>query len=124
MKPILTTEDECEKCKGKKTELMFVGATPTHTPFRIVKKLKGNTSIQLRRVFPELKFLGYQKHYGKGFPNLWAIGYYCGSAGHVSQDSVKRYILEQEGKDVFEYSIYGDSSGQTKIGNFSLKRWF
>jgi len=30
-----------------------------------------------------------------------------GSAGHVSPDEVKRYILEQDGKDVFEYSIYG-----------------
>ena len=99
---------------------LFVGATPTHRPFEIVKKIKGNTSIQLRRVFPDLKFLGYQNHW-KRFDALWAIGYYVGSAGHVSQDSVKRYILEQEGKDVFEYSIYGDSSGQTKIGDFSSK---
>lgn len=38
---------------------------------------------------------------------------------HVSQDAVKRYILEQEGKDVFEYSIFGDPTGQTKIGDFS-----
>lgn len=33
----------------------------------------------------------------------WARGYYCGSAGHVSQEQVKRYIQEQMGKDVFEY---------------------
>jgi len=26
---------------------------------------------------------------------------------------------EQQGKDVFEYSIFGDASGQTKIGDFS-----
>lgn len=97
---------------------LFVGAKPTHTPFKIVKQLKGNTSIQLRRVFPYLKYLGYQKHV-KRFPSLWARGYYCGSAGHVSQDSVKRYILEQEGKDVFEYNIYGcPSELDVKIGNF------
>jgi len=35
-----------------------------------------------------------------------------------NQDAVKRYILEQEGKDVFEYSISGDPIGQTKIGDF------
>lgn len=29
----------------------------------------------------------------------------------------KRYIQEQEGKDVFEYSVFG--SPQQKIGNFS-----
>ena len=44
--------------------------------------------------------------HGSGFDNLWARGYYCGSAGHVSQEQVKRYIQEQMGKDVFEYDIY------------------
>jgi len=43
---------------------LFVGAKPTVTPFKIIHKLKGNTSIQLRRCFPELKYLGYnsRKH--------------------------------------------------------------
>ena len=92
---------------------LFVGAKPTVTPFKIIHKLKGNTSIQLRRCFPELRYLGYKKHFGKGFDNLWARGYYCGSAGHVSQ--------EQQGKDVFEYDIYGcptELKGQLKIGDF------
>ena len=52
-------------------------------------------------------------------------GYYCGSAGHVSQEAVKRYINEQEGKDVFEYNVFG--SPNQKIGNFTgqqkLERW-
>lgn len=95
----------------------FVGAKPTHRPCDIVHQLKGNTSIQLRRVFPELKYLGYQTHY-KRFPSLWARGYYCGSAGHVSQEAVARYIAEQQGKkDVFEYSIFGHP--EVKIGNFT-----
>ena len=100
---------------------LFVGARPTHNPANIIKRLKGNTSIQLRRCFPELKYLGYKFHYKK-FKNLWARGYYCGSAGHVSQEQVKRYILEQEGKDVFEYDIYNcpkELKGQLKIGDFT-----
>ncbi|MFH1053786.1 MAG: IS200/IS605 family transposase [Candidatus Woesearchaeota archaeon] len=100
---------------------LFVGAKPTVTPFKIIHKLKGNTSIQLRRCFPDLRYLGYKQHIGKGFDNLWARGYYCGSAGHVSQDQVKRYIQEQQGKDVFEYDIYGcptELKGQLKIGDF------
>jgi len=36
--------------------------------------------------------------------------------GHVSQEAVKRYIQEQEGKDVFEYSVFG--SPNQKIGDF------
>jgi len=58
----------------------------------------------------------------KKFKSLWAVGYYCESAGHVSQEQVKRYILEQEGKDVFEYDIYNcpkDLKGQLKIGDFT-----
>jgi len=96
---------------------LFVGAKPTDTPYKIVKQLKGNTSIQIRRCFPDLRYLGCKQHFGKGFDSLWAIGYYCGSAGHVSQEAVKRYIQEQEGKDVFEYSVFG--SPQQKIGNFT-----
>jgi putative transposase len=95
---------------------LFVGSNPNLKPCDIVHKIKGNTSIQLRRCFPHLKYLGF--HYGKVFDCLWATGYYCGSAGHVSQDAVRRYIEEQQGKDVFEYSIFGDTKGQSKIGDF------
>jgi putative transposase len=95
---------------------LFVGAKPTHTPYQIVKQLKGNSSIQLRRCFKFLKYLHYRG--GKVFDSLWAVGYYCGSAGHVSQEAVKRYINEQWGKDVFEYSIFSGSP-QNKIGDFT-----
>lgn len=67
--------------------------------------------------FEQYRKMASKQHYGKGFSNLWAIGYYCGSAGHVSQDAVKRYIEEQQGKDVFEYSVYG--SPNQKIGDFT-----
>ena len=101
---------------------LFVGAKPTIMPCRIVQKLKGNTSIQLRRVFRDLRYLGFPNKFGSGFKNLWARGYYCGSAGHVSQEQVKRYIQEQEGKDVFEYDVFNcpkELKGQLKIGDFS-----
>ena len=49
----------------------------------------------------------------------WARGYYVGSAGHVSQDAVKRYILEQQGKDVFQFVVYGSPDKQSKIGDFT-----
>ncbi len=101
---------------------LFIGAKPTNNPADIVKRLKGNTSIQLRRCFTDVRYLGYKQHFGKGFDNLWARGYYCGSAGHVSQEQVKRYIQEQDGKDIFEYDIYNcpeKLKGQLKIGDFS-----
>ncbi len=94
---------------------LFVSAKPNHRPCDIIQKIKGNTSIQLRLCFPKLKHLGYPTL--KRYKNLWARGYYVGSAGHVSQDSVKKYILEQQGKDVFEYNVYGNKKQQ--IGDFS-----
>jgi putative transposase len=97
---------------------LFIGALPIHTPYKIVKQLKGNTSTQLRRCFKQLTVYGNQEYWGRQ-DNLWARGYYIGSAGHVSQDAVRRYIEEQQGKDVFEYNIFGDITGQTKIGDFS-----
>jgi hypothetical protein len=63
-----------------------------------------------------LKRLGYPI---KQYNSLWAVGYYVGSAGHVSQDSVLKYILEQQGKDVFDFNVYGDVSQQSKIGDFT-----
>lgn len=100
---------------------LFVGAKPTINPANLIKLIKGNTSKQLRQAIPDLKYLGYEKHY-KRFDNLWARGYYCGTAGHVSQEQVRRYILEQEGKSVFEYDIYGcpdKLKGQLTIGDFT-----
>ena len=100
---------------------LFIGAKPTHTPYKIVAQIKGNTSRQLRLVFKDIRYLNFPRKIGKGFDSLWADGYYCGSAGHVSQDSVKRYINEQEGKKVFEYDIYEcpkELKGQLKIGKW------
>jgi len=97
---------------------LFVSASPTDTPADIIHKIKGNTSIQLRRCFKDLKHLGYPTL--KEYDSLWARGYYVGSAGHVSQDAVKRYILEQQGKDVFEFNVFESPNKQSKIGDFTL----
>ena len=44
----------------------------------------------------------------------------------VSQEAVRRYINEQEGKDVFEYNVFGSKTQtigkfaqQTKLGEWS-----
>lgn len=66
---------------------LFLSVPPVWSPSEIVNILKGNSSRQLRLVFPWLK-KNVRKH-------LWADGYYCGTAGHVSQEQVRRYIEEQ-----------------------------
>ena len=128
LKTILYGVCEDNNCEVLALEVMpdhihlFVGAKPTTNPAMLIKSLKGNTARQLRLVFKDIRYVGYEQHFGRGFDNLWARGYYIGTAGHVSQDAVRRYILEQEGKPVFEYDIYEcpqELKGQLTIGDFA-----
>ena len=65
---------------------LFISTPPTVSPTTIVRLVKGKTAHQLFREFPELK----QQHFWYG--HLWAPSYYVGTAGHVSTETVKRYI--------------------------------
>ena len=66
---------------------LFLSVPPSYSPSEVVNILKGNTSRQLRLVFPFLKTLIRK--------SLWADGYYVSTAGYISQDQVRRYIAEQ-----------------------------
>ena len=68
---------------------LFVAADPTDAPQRLANQFKGYTSRLLRQKYPELR---------SRLPNLWSRSYYVGSAGHVSEETVKRYIEAQKGK--------------------------
>ncbi len=54
-----------------------------------VKLLKGISARQLRLIYPELRRRTRSDR-------LWAPSYYVGTAGHVSSDTIKRYIAAQE----------------------------
>ncbi|NLK00099.1 MAG: IS200/IS605 family transposase [Clostridia bacterium] len=66
---------------------LFVKSTPVLSPHFIVQQLKGYTSRILRKEFSELR---------SRIPTLWTRSYYCESVGHISEDSVKKYIEEQK----------------------------
>lgn len=104
---------------------LFLSARPNWNPSDIVRLLKGKASHELRRVFPELKYLGYPRRYKK-FPALWARGYYCGTAGHVSSETVIKYILEQEKGDTtpFPYNIRtGEVKEPVRNKQKKLEEW-
>lgn len=67
---------------------LFVKSTPVLSPHYIVQQLKGFTSHELRKEFPKLK---------SRLPTLWTRSYYCESVGHISEDTIKRYIEDQKG---------------------------
>jgi len=90
---ILRGQAECRDWKPLALEIQpdhihyFVSVPPTWTVSEVVGILKGNSSIQLRRVFPYLK--------AQVRKSLWAEGYYASTAGFISQAQVKKYIEQQ-----------------------------
>lgn len=55
----------------------------------IVSQLKGYTSHELLRLHP---LLSHKRSHNA----LWGNSYYCETVGHISQDTVRRYIKNQK----------------------------
>ena len=68
---------------------LFVESDPTRSVSEIVNRLKGVSSRALRAEFPHLR---------SRIPTLWSRSFYAGSVGHVSEQTVRRYIEGQKGK--------------------------
>lgn len=68
---------------------LFASFPPTIAINQIVFRIKGSTSHQLREEFPELN---------SRLPSLWTRSYYVGTAGHVSAETIRRYIEQQKGR--------------------------
>jgi len=66
---------------------LFVKASPVDAPHFIMQQLKGYSSRMLRQQFPHLR---------SRLPSLWTRSYYAESVGHISEDTVKKYIQDQE----------------------------
>ncbi len=66
---------------------LFVNASPTEAPQHLANQFKGFTSRRLRQQFPQLR---------TQLPTLWSRSYFVGSAGAVTEETVKRYIAQQK----------------------------
>lgn len=66
---------------------LFVSAPPTDAPQHLANQFKGYTSRILRAEFPHLR---------SRLPTLWSRSYYVGSAGLVSEETIKNYIATQK----------------------------
>ncbi|MGB6593730.1 MAG: IS200/IS605 family transposase [Candidatus Nitrosopolaris sp.] len=87
-----------QKCKQLDIEIIsletmpdhvhiFLKSTPVIAPNRIVAALKGYTSRVLRKEFSHLK---------SSLPTLWTRSYFVSTHGHVSSETIKKYIEEQQ----------------------------
>ena len=66
---------------------LFIQSDPTEAPQRLANQFKGYTSRLLRQKFPQLR---------SRLPSLWSRSYYVGTIGHVSEETVKKYIEVQK----------------------------
>lgn len=68
---------------------LFVKTPPTASPHWVVQQLKGYTSHTLRKEFKQLH---------SRLPTLWTRSYYVESVGHISEQTILKYIEEQKNK--------------------------
>lgn len=66
---------------------LFIESDPTLAVSHIAAQFKGYTSHELRNDFEFLK---------RVLPSLWSRSYYCGTVGHVSEATVRKYIENQK----------------------------
>ena len=68
---------------------LFVKTKPTIAPHFLVQQIKGISSRILRSEFKELK---------SKMPSMWTRSYFIESVGHISQETIQKYIQEQKNK--------------------------
>ena len=66
---------------------LFIKATPSDSPAHVVSQLKGYTSFKLREEFKWLR---------SRLPTLWTRSYYVETIGHISEETILRYIEDQK----------------------------
>lgn len=68
---------------------LFVKTPPTIGVHFLIQQLKGMTARELRKKFQSLK---------TRLPNMWTRSYYAESVGHISEETIRKYIEEQKNK--------------------------
>ena len=68
---------------------MLVSAPPQLAPAKLVQFLKGRSSRMLQHEFAHLR----KRYWGQ---HLWARGYFCATVGAVDEETIKKYIENQE----------------------------
>ena len=68
---------------------LLVSASPRMSVAQVVQYIKGKSSLQLQRDFPNLR----KRYWGQ---HLWARGYFVASSGTVTDEMIKAYIAQQD----------------------------
>lgn len=66
---------------------LFIRSKPTYAVHFVINQLKGYSSVCLRNEFPWLR---------SRLPSLWTRSYFVESVGHISEETVRKYIEDQK----------------------------
>src|SRR5665647_1263444 len=66
---------------------IFISFDPRQPLHELIKLFKGRSSRILRDKYTKLK---------SRIPSLWTRSYFCCTIGHISEDTIKKYIEEQK----------------------------
>lgn len=69
---------------------LFVGIRPSQSIAKVMQYLKGASSREMRRLFPEMK--GFSKRY------LWSKGKFFRPISEVNEETIRHYITDSQGK--------------------------
>jgi putative transposase len=68
---------------------LLLSVPPTMSPSRVMNAIKGKSSNRLMRDFRVLDRQFWGRH-------LWSRGYFVATSGNVTDDTLKRYIEDQD----------------------------
>jgi putative transposase len=66
---------------------MFISFDPRQPIHELIKLFKGRSSRILRSKYPKLK---------SRIPSLWTRSYFCCTIGHISEETIQKYIENQK----------------------------
>ena len=68
---------------------LYVSAPPRLSVSKMMQYIKGKTSRRLQQEYPSLR----KRYWGQ---HLWARGYFCATAGSVTDEMIQAYIEQQD----------------------------
>ena len=68
---------------------MLLSAPADLSPAKLVQYIKGRSSRRIQDEFPEIR----KRYWGQ---QLWARGYFCATVGAVDEETIKKYIENQQ----------------------------
>ena len=88
---------------------LHVSSPPELSPSKMAQYIKGRSSRLIQQEFPHLR----KRYWGR---HLWARGYFCATAGKITENMIGAYIEQQERaqpKENFKVSDEFSASAET-----------